>query len=119
MWLGGCDKIASKFHSLTKSHSNKKERAGNRVPLHAVAGPKLAIILDDLGNDREAADTIFALREPLTVSVLPFHTHSTEIAEEARRHGLEVMLHLPMQAVGTLCSICSTVRATSSCVIPP
>jgi len=67
---------------------------------HPPAEPRLAIILDDLGNDREAAETIFALREPLTVSVLPFHPHSTEIAEQAKRHGLGVMLHLPMQAVG-------------------
>lgn len=70
------------------------------MPPNPPAGPKLAIILDDLGNDREAAEAIFALREPLTVSVLPFHAHSTEIAEQARRRGLGVMLHLPMQAVG-------------------
>jgi polysaccharide deacetylase 2 family uncharacterized protein YibQ len=95
-WLGGCDRIASKFSSLRKEASHRKEHARN----HAPAGPKLAIILDDLGNDRQAAETIFALREPVTVSVLPFHAHSTEIAEQAKRHGLGVMLHLPMQAVG-------------------
>jgi polysaccharide deacetylase 2 family uncharacterized protein YibQ len=99
VWLGGCDKIASKFSSLRKDPSRRKEPARNRAP-HGSAGPKLAIILDDLGNDREAAETIFALREPLTVSVLPFHPHSTEIAEQAKRRGLGVMLHLPMQAVG-------------------
>ncbi len=60
----------------------------------------MAIILDDLGSDPQAAEAIFALRERLTVSVLPFHAHSTEIAEEAKQHGFEVMLHMPMQAVG-------------------
>jgi len=61
---------------------------------------RLAIILDDLGNDRAAADAIFALPYPLTVSVLPYHTHSVDIAEEAHLRGYEVMLHLPMQSVG-------------------
>lgn len=63
-------------------------------------GAKLAVILDDLGNDRAAADAIFALPYPLTVSVLPNHTHSVDIAEEAHRRGYEVLLHLPMQSVG-------------------
>jgi polysaccharide deacetylase 2 family uncharacterized protein YibQ len=60
---------------------------------------QLAIILDDLGSDRAAADAIFALPYPLTISVLPNHAHSTEIAKEAHRRGYEVMLHLPMQSV--------------------
>jgi polysaccharide deacetylase 2 family uncharacterized protein YibQ len=63
-------------------------------------GARLAIILDDLGNDRYAADAIFALKLPLTISVLPNHPHSVEIAEEAHRRGYQVMLHLPMESVG-------------------
>jgi uncharacterized protein len=62
---------------------------------------RLAIILDDLGNDPAAAKAVFSLPYALTISVLPNHTHSAEIAEEAHRRGYEVMLHLPMQAVGT------------------
>jgi len=65
------------------------------------AGPRLAIILDDLGNDRAAADAIFLLQCPITISLLPNHPHSAEIAEEAHRRGYQVMLHLPMKAVGT------------------
>jgi uncharacterized protein len=61
---------------------------------------RLAVILDDLGNDRSAAEAIFALPFPLTLSVLPDHAHSAEIAGEAHRRGYEVMLHLPMQSVG-------------------
>lgn len=61
---------------------------------------QLAIILDDLGSDRAAADAIFALPYPLTISVLPNHAHSVDIAAEAHRRGYEVMLHLPMQSVG-------------------
>ena len=61
---------------------------------------KLAILLDDLGSDREVAEQIFALHYPLTIAVLPEHTHSVDIAQEAHRRGYEVMLHLPMQSVG-------------------
>ena len=99
VWMGGCDKIASKFRSKTKTQPTKKERVVRRAPGPVVSGPKLAIILDDFGNDREAADAVSALHYPLTISVLPYHAHSTEIAEEAQSRGLEVMLHLPMRAV--------------------
>ncbi|GAC1624435.1 MAG: divergent polysaccharide deacetylase family protein [Candidatus Acidiferrum sp.] len=61
---------------------------------------RLAIILDDLGADRSVADAIFALPYPLTVSILPNHEHSVDIAEEAHRRGYQVMLHLPMQSFG-------------------
>jgi polysaccharide deacetylase 2 family uncharacterized protein YibQ len=60
---------------------------------------RLAILMDDLGSDRTAAETIFALRVPVTISVLPFHPYSQEIAREARQRGCEVMLHLPMQSL--------------------
>ena len=61
---------------------------------------RLAIILDDLGNDRAAAEAIFALPYPLTISVLPNRPHSVDIAEDAHRRGYQVMLHLPMESVG-------------------
>jgi uncharacterized protein len=63
------------------------------------ANPRLAIIIDDLGSDRAAADALFALGYPLTISVLPNHEHSVDIANEAHRRGFQVMLHLPMQSI--------------------
>jgi len=58
--------------------------------------PRLAIVIDDLGNDRAQADSLFRLAYPLTISVLPHEVNSGEIAEEAHRRGYQVMLHLPM-----------------------
>jgi polysaccharide deacetylase 2 family uncharacterized protein YibQ len=63
------------------------------------ANARLAIIIDDLGNDRAAAEAVFALGYPLTISVLPNHEHSVDIAKDAHRRGFQVMLHLPMQSV--------------------
>jgi polysaccharide deacetylase 2 family uncharacterized protein YibQ len=65
-----------------------------------VAGPRLAIILDDIAGDSGVADAIFSLHYPLTLSILPNHPHSSEIAEQAHRRGFQVMLHLPMESVG-------------------
>jgi polysaccharide deacetylase 2 family uncharacterized protein YibQ len=46
----------------------------------------LAIILDDLGNDRSAADAVFALPYPLTISVLPDRPHSVPNAAGVNNH---------------------------------
>ena len=58
--------------------------------------PRLAIVIDDLGNDPAQADALFRLSYPLTLSVLPHLSSSGEIAEEAHRRGYQVLLHLPM-----------------------
>jgi polysaccharide deacetylase 2 family uncharacterized protein YibQ len=68
-------------------------------PSGRAANARLAIIIDDLGSDRAVAEAVFALRYPLTISVLPNHEHSVNIAKEAHRRGFQVMLHLPMQSV--------------------
>jgi hypothetical protein len=73
------------------ARSHPPVRAGATVP-------RLAIIVDDMGYDRAAADALLALQFPLTVSVLPHLPLSTEVAEEAYRRGDEVLLHLPMES---------------------
>ena len=75
-----------------------RSSASNSIPAEA-GSARLAIILDDLGNDRGAAQAIFAMPYPLTISVLPNHPHSVEIAQEAHRRGFQVMLHLPMESM--------------------
>lgn len=80
---------------VARASNSLSSRAGDEG-----GSARLAIILDDLGTDRSAADAVFALPYPLTISVLPNHAHSADIAEEAHRRGFEVMLHLPMQSVG-------------------
>jgi len=69
-------------------------------PGRSVRVPRLAIIIDDLGNDRAAADALLSLPFPLTISVLPHLPLSSEIAEEAYRRNDQVMLHLPMESQG-------------------
>ena len=73
--------------------------ARSRFPAqHAGGAAELAIILDDLGHDRSAADSLLALPFPLTISVLPHLPFSADVAEEAYRRGDQIMLHLPMES---------------------
>ena len=97
--LTGCDKIKSAFHSLLNANRSSKSRPSPH-PSHAIpSGPRLAIILDDVAADPAAVDAIFALHYPLTLSVLPNHPRSAQIAQEAHRRGYQVMLHLPMESL--------------------
>lgn len=66
-----------------------------RAPQNA---PELAIIVDDLGHDRAAADSLLALPFPITVSVLPNLPLSAQVAEEAYHRGDQILLHLPMES---------------------
>jgi polysaccharide deacetylase 2 family uncharacterized protein YibQ/predicted transcriptional regulator len=81
------------IHVVTPLSARTRERS-----VHAHENARLAIIIDDLGYDRAAADALLALGFPLTVSVLPHLPLSSEVAEEAYRRGDQVMLHLPMQS---------------------
>jgi uncharacterized protein len=83
------------FAGVDGSRSSQEESSSTETKQPA----RLAIILDDIGGDRTAAEKIFALPYHLTVSILPNQIHSAEIAAEARRRGYQVMLHLPMQSV--------------------
>ena len=69
------------------------------IPQTQRTGPALALIVDDLGYDAAAARAVFALPGRVTVAVLPGLPESPAIAEEAYRHGLEVLLHLPMESL--------------------
>jgi polysaccharide deacetylase 2 family uncharacterized protein YibQ len=102
--LSGCGKIKSAFDSLLHSRRASKTAPSPPTkpprPSHPVSGPRLAIILDDVAADAGAVDSIFYLHYPLTLSILPNHPRSTEIAQDAHRRGYQVMLHLPMQSIG-------------------
>jgi hypothetical protein len=73
-----------------KQVSRWKLREVHRI-LHA------AIIIDDLGENVETVRQLLALPYSLTFSVLPHLRDSAQTAEEIRRAGHEVMLHLPME----------------------
>ncbi len=104
-FAGGCNKLHSLLHPQKENHSKAQPKETASARLHAdhesqASAARLAILLDDLGNDRGAASAVFSLGYPLTISVLPNHEYSAEIAQQAHARGLQVMLHLPMEAQG-------------------
>ena len=58
--------------------------------------PTLAIVIDDIGYNRDSARKLIALQYELTFSVLPKSPYAKELANLAWMRGKEVMLHIPM-----------------------
>ncbi len=59
--------------------------------------PEVAIIIDDVGYDRAMAEKFIRLDDHLTLSIFPYAPYRRTIAKMARKHGLGLMLHLPME----------------------
>ena len=59
---------------------------------------RVAIILDDAGGNIPDYSAICAIKEPLTISVLPDMPGSEKVAKSMSDAGFEVMLHLPMES---------------------
>jgi polysaccharide deacetylase 2 family uncharacterized protein YibQ len=58
-----------------------------------------AVIVDDLGNNLEVARALCALGRPVTAAILPYTSLTGETVALARGAGLEIMLHLPLEAL--------------------
>ncbi len=70
-----------------------------RVPKKKV-GPRIAIIIDDIGPSRRGARQVMNLEAPLTLSFFPSSSNSGKLAQEALEKGKEVILHMPMEPKG-------------------
>jgi len=62
--------------------------------------PKIAIVIDDLGDKDKIAQELLHWDFPVTFAILPFTPFSKTLAGEAHRQGKEVILHLPMEPHG-------------------
>lgn len=67
-------------------------------PPAAAAGPRIAIIIDDIGETKATAERIIALDLPLAFSILPHTPHANHLASLAKARGRDILLHLPMEA---------------------
>jgi uncharacterized protein len=59
--------------------------------------PKIAIIIDDIGYDREIVKKFLGLNAVFTFSILPYSPFQKSIARTVHSKGFDVMLHLPME----------------------
>jgi uncharacterized protein len=61
--------------------------------------PGIALIIDDLGNQRDLGMRAVSLPGPVACAFLPYGPFTEALASQAHAHRKEIMLHLPMQAV--------------------
>ncbi len=62
--------------------------------------PKVAIVLDDWGYNRNNLEMLSSIDIPLTLAILPNLKYSKEIAKESQHKNRQVILHMPMEPKG-------------------
>jgi len=89
------DNLVSPPAAVPPSAAPTDNAAGGPPP-----GPRLAIVVDDLGYDPVRDAEWLDFPDKITVSVLPFGPSSRSFAASARAHGFGVILHVPMEPEG-------------------
>ena len=84
----------------TGNRESKRSQPPVERSVEAASRPRLAVIVDDLGNDAEAVGRIASWRFPVSGAVLPALPGSEPAARALERSGKEVLLHLPMEPKG-------------------
>ncbi|GAB6388670.1 divergent polysaccharide deacetylase family protein [Stutzerimonas marianensis] len=74
---------------------------GSEPPEHIRASrPRLALVIDDLGQNPHRDQRVLQLPGPVALAILPDTPHATSLANKANSVGKTVMLHLPMAPAG-------------------
>ncbi|WP_369900510.1 divergent polysaccharide deacetylase family protein [Bacillus manliponensis] len=60
---------------------------------------KVAIVIDDFGNNMKGTEKMLSLPIPLTVAVMPFLPSTKQDAIAAHKKGHEVIIHMPMEPI--------------------
>lgn len=68
-----------------------------RGPRRGEPRPRIAIIIDDLGHNRELDLSLIDLNLPLSLAILPSAPFTDVVVREATRKGREILLHQPME----------------------
>jgi len=70
----------------------------NAVPAPARdARPRISVVIDDVGLDRQRTARAIALPAPLTLSFLPYAMDLPRQTEAAHKAGHELLVHVPME----------------------
>jgi polysaccharide deacetylase 2 family uncharacterized protein YibQ len=79
---------------------NSKVPEWRRLALAAPAAnghPMIAVIIDDMGLDRRRSQEVLDLPGPLTISFMSYAQDMNRQLADARAHGHEIMMHVPME----------------------
>ena len=75
----------------------RSSRMAPAPPMEWTGPPRIALILDDGGEEPEATEVILGLDRGLTFAILPDTSGGVELARRAAAMGFEIMLHMPME----------------------
>ena len=68
------------------------------APKTAAPTPRIAILIDDMGNRHTIGQKLIDLDMGLSFAFLPFTSHTQTLMNRAADHGCDILLHLPMEA---------------------
>ncbi|HEY9062253.1 MAG TPA: divergent polysaccharide deacetylase family protein [Pseudobacteroides sp.] len=91
-----CNFMANNSRKQELSRSVNSIGHGNSNSL--IQKAKLAIIIDDFGQNRKGVDEMMSINKHLTFAVMPFLTYTKTDALNAHTKGYEVIVHLPLEA---------------------
>lgn len=60
-------------------------------------GPKLALVIDDMGEDLPLAHRLASLNRPITFAIWPRASHTKATCDLATSNGVEILIHQPME----------------------
>lgn len=60
--------------------------------------PRIAILIDDMGNNHKIGKEMIDLDMGLSFAFLPFTPHTQDLMNLASAHNYDILLHLPMEA---------------------
>lgn len=61
----------------------------------------VAIVIDDLGENRKYSYESIELEAPMTMAFLPYSANVDEMARQAKENGHEVIIHMPMEPMNS------------------
>jgi uncharacterized protein len=67
------------------------------IPGDAEKGPRMVVVIDDMGDHPVLAKNLMELPFPVTLAILPYRPRTKAIEALAVEHGAEIILHQPMQ----------------------
>ena len=96
------EKAATESFTDAESDKQKKtiplwERNAVKTSKLPEGTPFIAVIIDDMGIDKQHTKDILDIPAPLTVSFITYASDLEALADHARKSGKEIMLHIPMQ----------------------
>ncbi len=85
------------FHRAGRSQHPQMSLFFPAKDADAFSRPKIALIFDDLGESLKELKDLYALKIPLTISIIPDLKFSKNIGHIASRCGFTVFIHLPFE----------------------